>query len=323
MEVLWLTWRQHRMQVLVTTALLVVLGVVLLISGLGAAGFAAQNAPATDCVADTPACSAYRVEMNERIHSVGELLGWLPLLAPALIGAFWGAPLLAREFEHGTHQLTWTQSVTRRRWLAAKIVGLGAAVTLGGLVLAGIVEPWLAAFDVPPYNVDRFDMSWFRVVGIMPAAWWLSAFLLGMATGALFRRTLPAMAVTLGVCALAFFGLLRAPSSYAPPERAVQAQVIDELEPEDSLYVTSYWIDSSGAKFTSQERHLALAGPCGTDETTKKYAQCTFSHGYRQVVEFHPADRFWQFQWTEAGILLIPALSLGGVAVRRALRPRI
>ncbi|MFI7638434.1 hypothetical protein [Nonomuraea sp. NPDC049400] len=147
---LWLTWRQHRMQVLLTTALLAVLGVVLLISALGAAKFAAQNAPAADCVADTPACSAYLAEMNDRMRSVGELLSWLPLLAPAMIGAFWGAPLLAREFEQGTHQLTWTQSVTRRRWLAAKIVGLGAAVTLGGLVLAGIVEPWLAAFDVPP-----------------------------------------------------------------------------------------------------------------------------------------------------------------------------
>ncbi|MFG1683832.1 hypothetical protein ACGFNP_26920 [Nonomuraea sp. NPDC049269] len=91
---LWLTWRQHRMQVLLTTALLAVLGVVLLISGLGAADFAAQNAPATDCVTDTPACSSYIVGMNELIRPVGELLG--------------------------------------------------------GLVLAGIVTPWLAAFDVPP-----------------------------------------------------------------------------------------------------------------------------------------------------------------------------
>ncbi|MFI9848455.1 ABC transporter permease [Nonomuraea sp. NPDC051941] len=311
------------MQVLVTTALLAVLGAVLLVSGLGAADFAAQNAPTADCVTDTPACSPYLVEMNERMRLAGELLGWLPLLAPAMVGAFWGAPLLAREFEQGTHQLTWTQSVTRRRWLTAKIVGLGAAVTLGGLALAGIVDPWLAAFDVPPYNVDRFDLRWFRLVGIVPAAWWLAAFVLGMATGALFRRTLPAMAVTLAVCALAFFGLLRAPSSYAPPERAVQAKVMDELVPEDSLSVDDYWIDKSGVKFTHQDVTLALAGPCGTDETTKKYAKCSFSHGYRQVAEFHRASRFWQFQWTEAGILLIPALALGGVAVRRTLRPRI
>ncbi|GAA3595989.1 ABC transporter permease [Nonomuraea rosea] len=320
---LWLTWRQHRTQVLLTTMLLAALGAVLLISGLGTADFAAQTAPTADCVTDTPACNAYRIEMNERIQPVGELLGWLPLLAPAMIGAFWGAPLLAREFEHGTHQLTWTQSVTRRRWLATKIAGLGAAVTLSGLALAGMVTPWLAAFDVPPYNVDHFDPRWFRLVGIVPAAWWLFAFVLGMATGALFRRTLPAMAVTLAVCAAAFFGLLKAPPFYATPERAVQAKVMDDPTPKDSLYVSGYWIDGSGTKFTFQDRELALAGPCGTDQTTKKYDKCSFSHGYRQVTEFHPASRFWQFQWTEAGILLIPALALGGIAVRRTLRPRI
>lgn len=313
---LWLTWRQHRMQVLLTAALLAVLGAVLLIS-LG------MSTPAPRFAAR-------------------ELLGWLPLLAPAAIGAFWGAPLLAREFEHGTHQLTWTQSVTRRRWLAAKIGGLGAAVTLGGLVLAGIVTLWLAASD-PPYDVDYFSfgLPWFRLVGVLPAAWWLSAFVFGVATGALFRRTLPAMAVTLAVCALAFFGLLRAPASYATPERAVQAKLMDELAPEDSLHVNDYWIDRSGVKLTHQEVALALAGPCGTHdgtedgteetikrytdngtvETNKKYAECSFSHGYRRVTEFHPANRFWRFQWTEAGILLIPALALGGVAVRRTLRP--
>lgn len=320
---LWLTWRQHRMQVLSTTAVLIVLGVVLLISGLGAAGYAAANAPKADCAADLLACGAYRAEMNERIRAVGELLGWLPLLAPAMIGAFWGAPLLAREFEQGTHQLVWTQSVPRRRWLVAKVAGLGAVVTLCGLALAAIVGPWLAAFDVAPYNVDRFDMSWFRLLGILPAAWWLAAFVLGMAAGALLRRTQPAMAVTLAVCALAFFGLLRAPVSYAIPERAVQAEVMDDPAPDGSLYVSGYWIDGNGAEITSQNRAVALAGPCGTDETAEEYAECSFSHGYRQVVEFHPADRFWQFQWTEAGIVLLPALALGGVAVRRTLRPRI
>ena len=42
-------------------------------------------------------------------------------VAPALIGVFWGAPLVARELEAGTHRLAWTQSVTRTRWLAIKL----------------------------------------------------------------------------------------------------------------------------------------------------------------------------------------------------------
>ena len=51
------------------------------------------------------------------------------LLVPAIIGTFWAAPLLTREFEAGTFQLAWTQSVTRTRWLAAKLgVGVLAAM---------------------------------------------------------------------------------------------------------------------------------------------------------------------------------------------------
>ena len=34
-------------------------------------------------------------------------------IAPALIGLFFGAPLIARELETGTFRLAWTQSVTR------------------------------------------------------------------------------------------------------------------------------------------------------------------------------------------------------------------
>lgn len=178
--------------------------------------------------------------------------------------------------------------------------------------------------DSPAFPVNFFSTYWFRLVGIGPAVWWLAAFMLGVATGALFRRTLPAMAVTLAVCALAFFGLLRAPAHYATPERIVQAAAVDyDLPPDGALVVDDYWTDSSGRRFDSQDVQLALAGPCGTDLTTTKYAMCTFRHGYRQVFEGHRPNRFWQLQWTEAGILLTPAVALGGVAVRRALRPRV
>ncbi|SEH03247.1 hypothetical protein SAMN05444920_13451 [Nonomuraea solani] len=187
---LWLTWRQHRTQVLVTALLLAAVGIALLANGLGAAGFAAEHAPRAGCVAETNACTRYRLGMMEWMWAMSELIGWLPLLAPALIGAFWGAPLLAREFKRGTHQLTWTQSVTRRRWLLVKVGGLAAAVTLGGLTLGVLVNVWLTVFDIPGAPVNFLNSRIFRLVGILPAAWWLAAFLLGLAAGALFRRTL-------------------------------------------------------------------------------------------------------------------------------------
>jgi ABC-type transport system involved in multi-copper enzyme maturation permease subunit len=47
------------------------------------------------------------------------------LLAPAVIGLFWGAPLIARELETGTAALAWNQSVTRTRWLALALALAG------------------------------------------------------------------------------------------------------------------------------------------------------------------------------------------------------
>jgi len=40
-------------------------------------------------------------------------LDFLVLAVPLLIGMFWGAPLISREFEAGTFRLAWTQGVTR------------------------------------------------------------------------------------------------------------------------------------------------------------------------------------------------------------------
>lgn len=66
------------------------------------------------------------------------------LLAPAVIGLFWGAPLIARELETGTAALAWNQSVTRTRWLAVKLAvgGLAAMAVTEGLSL---MQAWWAA----------------------------------------------------------------------------------------------------------------------------------------------------------------------------------
>jgi len=62
----------------------------------------------------------------------------LLIAAPALIGIFWGAPLIGRELETGTHQVAWNQSVTRTRWLAIKLAGVG----LASIITAGVLRAW-------------------------------------------------------------------------------------------------------------------------------------------------------------------------------------
>ena len=66
----------------------------------------------------------------------------LGLAVPALIGMFWGAPLVAREFETGTLRLVWTQGVTRVRWLAAKLGVAGMAAITAGELFSLMVDWW-------------------------------------------------------------------------------------------------------------------------------------------------------------------------------------
>ena len=117
------------------------------------------------------------------------------LALPALLGMFWGAPLVARELETGTFRLAWTQSVTRKRWLAVRLcIGVLASMAIGGL-LSLILTWWFSPID--RVQLNPLDQSVFGVRGIVPVGYAAFAFALGVAAGALLRRTVPAMAVTL------------------------------------------------------------------------------------------------------------------------------
>ena len=65
-------------------------------------------------------------------------------LAPALIGLFWGAPLIARELETGTYRLAWNQSVTRSRWTLAKL-GIGGLASVAVAGLLSLMITWWAS----------------------------------------------------------------------------------------------------------------------------------------------------------------------------------
>ena len=209
----WLTWRQHRAQLITTAGLLIALGVLLLVSGREAAAYIAEHAPA-GCPGPDLACGDLNAAIAERYNAIYTVYGWLPIGAPALIGAFWGAPLLGKEFERGTNKLAWTQAVSLRRWLGVKLALLAVAVMLGGLALSAMVSAWRPIFG------DRGsfgNLGDFNMLGVAPAAWWLFAFMVGTAAGAVLRRTLPAMAVVVAVVSVVTFGLFSLSDHYAEP----------------------------------------------------------------------------------------------------------
>ena len=67
---------------------------------------------------------------------------------PALIGAFVGPVVLARELETGTFRYAWTQGFGRWRWTLAKLVLLGVAVAaIAGafsVLVSWYYQPYLA-----------------------------------------------------------------------------------------------------------------------------------------------------------------------------------
>ncbi|MFC1440525.1 hypothetical protein ABUW04_19910 [Streptacidiphilus sp. N1-10] len=119
-------------------------------------------------------------------------LGVLMMVVPGLVGAFWGAPLVASEAAAGTLPLAWTQSVSRRRWLGVRIgVTALAAMTATGL-LSLLVTWWASPLD----RADRSVFATFDQRGVVPIGYAAFALALGITVGALVRRTLPAMATT-------------------------------------------------------------------------------------------------------------------------------
>lgn len=136
--------------------------------------------------------------LNPVLSSDKALQSALPFIVavvPVLVGLFFGAPLIARELETGAFRLAWTQSVTRKRWLAVKLGLVGiAAVAIGGL-LTWIANWWASPLDA--LNQNRFGVVSFSLHGIAPIGYAAFAFALGAAAGVLLRRTVPAMAITL------------------------------------------------------------------------------------------------------------------------------
>jgi ABC-2 family transporter protein len=183
-------WLQGRAQTLIGAAATTAVVVIAIITGLEVSHLYSSLVAHCQTVGDCPAATAQYASQQ---HFLQSALPFLLRLTPALLGIFWGAPLCAREFETGTFRLAWTQSVSRRRWLITKLVmGLAATVVVAGIVALAVTW-WSRGFDVLSANqYANFDER-----DIAPIGYAAFAFTLGALVGAIVRRLLPAMAVSL------------------------------------------------------------------------------------------------------------------------------
>src|SRR5580700_12202949 len=240
----WVSWRHHRIALGGVAVFLGALAVWLWIAG---SSLHHAYAAAAAC---HPASSAACQNLINAFQSTNVILkgGFVLQALPALIGAFVGAPMLAREIETGTFRYAWTQGFGRRRWAVAKLVLVGVAVAaIAGafsLLVSWYYQPYLATgngnvFSSPsPLSPGLFDLR-----GVAFAAWTLVAFAIGALAGTLTRRIVPAIAATL----VAYAGLAFAAGTWLRPAYMTPV-VTSSVNVPGSAWVMSEWW-TKGGKF--------------------------------------------------------------------------
>ena len=316
----WVTWRQHRATLISVPAVLGAAAVFLWIAGLR---IHHDYAVLTACHPFTSnPCQALNASFNSADWTIGNTLNILMQLVPALIGAFAGAPVLARELETGTYQYAWTQGFGRVRWTVAKLVLLAIAVTAAAGAFSQLFtwffRPFLAQEDLTVLSTTVFQTR-----GVSFAAWTLAAFAIGVFLGMGFRRIVPAMAVTLGVylgLVLAVWGLrAHYPVSLVTSNPNFYSGPFTTHDP----WVLSTWYTGAGGKPANPavvNQILGLFPHDGAPKVKETLAQALAQHGITQWWRYIPVSRFWPMQFIEAGWLLaLSVLFIAGTAwlVRR------
>jgi hypothetical protein len=349
-----LTWRQFRVQSVVALGTLVVVAAVALVTGPHLANLYATN------VATCGARSNCRSATSSFLSNDSTIRAWLGILIivlPGIIGMFWGAPLVAKELEAGTHRLVWTQSVTRARWLAMKIGVVGLASVLMAGLLSLIVTLWASPLDRATGTIfGSFDER-----NIVPIGYAAFAFVLGVLAGVLVRRTLPAMASTLVAFVtvrLSFDRLVR-PHLVSPTLHVLALKPASmgfgssnggpfTLMP-NTPNISNAWIYStqildkahhaltahfvaitcprliagvqSGGPSTGSSQGSRVRVPSGAQ---KAFQDCVSKVGrsFHEVVTYQPVNHYWSLQWYELTVYVFASFILAGFSfwwVRRRL----
>jgi ABC-type transport system involved in multi-copper enzyme maturation permease subunit len=363
---IWLTWRQFRAQAITAAAALAAFAILLAagkpsLSGVyHSSGFASCHGAACTGLASTfinDLSSGGIAGVPASPYMIVYLLSVVVILiAPAIIGIFWGAPLIARELEAGTFRLTWNQSVTRTRWLAVKLVLIGLAA-MAVTEAFSLIQAWWAApigkavglgGGGSIFGETRFGVFVFPTHGITPLGYAAFGFALGVTAGLLARRAIPAMAITLAIFAAAqFITPLIRPNLFPTSQTtatiaAAGANVSLKANPKLAFTATTVpgrpgaWIISSEGVNAAGQPVKIMPAACeplvsqsfgshrGTPQGPGSIAlnNCVASHGIRVAESYQPASHYWPLQWSETGMFLALALALAGYCFWRLNRRR-
>jgi hypothetical protein len=335
----WLTWRQFRAQFFATIAALAILTAYLIY--LGTTIRSSYNTDIRGCL---PANGCQLDDAKDRFIQDYRSLVTIPAIVliaiPAILGVFWGTPLITRELETNTHRLVWNQSITRTHWLAIKLTVIGLTAVITTAILS-LLLTWAASrYDQTLGN--RFDPLSFASRNVAPLGYITFAFILGTTIGLFIRRTVPAMAATLLIVAVAQLLLPTITRPYLRPPATINVSFNQEtrgnggqlsISQGEPLMIGGYAIPGS---LTLTER-APLLNTAGQEVFAANVEDCTNAPGQSEVserawdelercvasknlhfeIKAQTPDRYWPFQWTEFAGFLVLALALSGVAFWR------
>jgi hypothetical protein len=332
-------WLQARTQALSVAGILAIVAIVAAITGIQLSHL--YHSTVASCASNCDPTIGSFLSHNSFLQGA---LNFLLRIAPAVLGVFWGAPLVAREFEAGTYRLAWTQSVSRSRWLLSKltIAGLATVVAIGLFSLT--VTWWFRAID--HVNGNQYDV--FDARDIAPIGYALFAFMLGAFVGAISRRTLPAMAVTLGgvIFARVATMLWVRPHLLPPVHQLTSLNPGDRIgfeirnggapilsangtTPSNAWELSSHLVTNSGHRATTSQLAAfvrqycpdiaAPSGPPGGHGIRKApdigaFDACSAQAAktFKIATTYQPAGHYWPLQAMEFGLFALLALACAG-----------
>jgi hypothetical protein len=307
----WLTWRLHRAEAMIGIPLFIALLAIMVLAtgGIDAAYSAARDGDCFDNGLD-PLCSEVLSDYSLKLSNWGNLttlLHGVPLAAAALIAM----PTL-QELERGTHRLSWTQSISRRRWALVRIgfaVGIMTLVTAVWAVVAADWRESLFPIENHTFARDAFELSPPVLLG-----YGLFALALGLTGTVVIRRLIP----TLGLLAVGFistriFTTFYLRERFRPPIQETNPAANDPgafFAFADRWMLDESWLSRTGERL-SWEYINRLCTPLTEEQNTETfYRQCQIDNGLQFFRSYHPTSRVGQFQLIETALYLGLAAAL-------------
>jgi hypothetical protein len=327
-RMVWVTWRQHRPTLITVPAVLGALAIFLWIAGLKI--HHDWSALIACHPFESSACQALNSAFGNTDWTMGNTLNIFMNLAPALLGAFAGGPLLARELETGTFRYAWTQGIGRLRWTVAKLVLIGAFVAGAAAAFSALFSWFFQPFLVQQPFLTPLAGSVFGTRPVVFAAWTLLAFVVGACVGMLLRRIVPAILVTLGIytglqllARLVLFkhypvSLVTSNSVIANGPNVVNASASASASTSTLPWTLSTWYTGRGgapANMTVVNKALALFPQNGPPKTKLSLQQVLAQHGITEWWRYIPVSRFWPMQFIEGGWILVLSILIAAATV--------